>query len=75
MWKAFVDGSNNFKGFSISVIIMDNEQNIHEYSVYISFPMKNDVAKYEAAIFLVITARKLGAHIFISFNNLRLVIN
>lgn len=51
MWKAFVDGSNNFKGFSISVIIMDNEQNIHEYSVYISFPMKNDVAKYEAAIF------------------------
>lgn len=60
-WNAFVDGYNNFKGFGIYVVIMDNGQTIHKYLVCISFLKTNNFTEYEATIFGVIIARNLGA--------------
>lgn len=60
MWKAFVDGSSNFKGTRIGVVIM-NKKTIHEYSLQITFIVINNVLEYKGVIFQVIIANKFDA--------------
>lgn len=74
-WKLLINGSSNFKGSGIFVVIMDDKYTIHEYSVYISFLMINNVSKYGTTIFGVMSFRKLGTHALILFSNSRLFIN
>lgn len=48
-WKVFINSSSNFEGSGKSVVIMDDKQIVHEYSIQITFLMTNNIVEYKAA--------------------------
>lgn len=57
------------------MIIWDEEQNIHEYSIWIAFHITDNIVEYEATIFGMMRSRKLGASSLLLLSDLRLVNN
>ena len=60
-WTVFVDGSSTSKGSGVGIIIENNNSNVVEISLGLSFPITNNTAEYEAFLAGLRIAQNLGA--------------
>ena len=75
MWTLHVDGSSNFKGSGLGIVLTSPDGDMLERSINCGFKVMNNEAEYEAMIASLDLAKEISMQRLIVYNDSQLFIN
>ena len=74
VWKVYVDGATNQRGFGMGLVLVSPEKIIIEKSLRLGFSATNNEAKYEVLLEGMSMVQKMGGKLVKMFSDSRLVV-
>ena len=73
LWKVYVDGAANQRGFGVGLVLISPEKITIEKSLRLGFSATNNEAKYETLLQGMVMVQKMGGKAVEAFSDSRLV--
>ena len=74
LWKVYIDGTTNHRGFGVGLVLTSLERITIEKSLKLGFLATNNKAEYETLLVGMIMVQKMGGKVVKIFFDSRLVV-